>query len=170
MSWAVEVACLNGECDTQLMRSWSEFDEEAPALSAAARRLLDAQEVAFLATVSASGRPRLHPFVPRIVDGRLVAFVMDDSPKQRDLADRGYYAIHTALADEDEEFYLSGVARLRDDDVALRAAADTAMGFATGPADAHHILYEFLFDRALWTRWLDFGTPDHRPERSTWSS
>jgi len=166
----IEVTGPHGERDTQLMRSWSEFDEEALAMSAAARRLLDAQEVAFLATVSVSGRPRLHPFVPRIVDGRLVAFVMADSPKQRDLADRGHYAIHTALADEDEEFYLSGVARLRDDDVALRAAADKAMGFATGPADAHHILYEFLFDRALWTRWLDFGTPDHRPERSTWSA
>ena len=156
------------ECDTQLMRTWSEFSEQAQTMSVAAKRLLDTHEVAFLATVSASGRPRLHPFVPRIVDGRLVAFVMDDSPKLHDLGDRGQYAIHTAVADEDEEFYLSGVARLRDDDATLGVAADVAMGFATGPVDEHHVLYEFLLDRALWTRWLDFRTPNHRPERSTW--
>jgi len=150
------------------MKNWLEFSEAVPKMSAAARLLLDVQEVAFLATVSASGRPRLHPFMPRIVDDRLVAFLMDDSPKQRDLANGGQYAIHTALADKDEEMYLSGVAQPRDHDVALRAAADVAMGFATGSADSHHILYEFLLDRALWTRWLDFGTPDHRPKRSTW--
>ena len=41
------------------------------------------------------------------------------------------------------------------------------MGFATG-VDAQHLLYEFGIDRALWTRWLDFGTPDHRPDRRIW--
>jgi hypothetical protein len=30
------------------------------------------------------------------------------------------------------------------------------------------VLFEFLIERALWTRWLDFGTPDHRPLRQRW--
>ena len=124
-------------------------------------------EVAFLATVDGHGKPRLHPFVPRIVRGRLVAFVMDSSPKIRDLDARAHYAMHTLPGPEDEECFIAGRALHRDGDQDLRQAAARAMGFATG-VDHHHVLYELTIDRALWTRWLDFGTPDHRPERIRW--
>lgn len=152
------------------MYPWSQFEASAPKIAAAGKRLLERYEVAYLATVSASGRPRIHPFVWKIVQGALVGFIMDKSPKIRDLGQRRQYAIHAWLGEEDEEFYVSGEALRRNEDAALRSAADAAMGYATGGADEHHILYEFLIDRALWTTWADFGTPDHRPVYRRWSA
>ena len=66
--------------------SWSTFAELAPDIAATGIRLFAREEVAFLSTTSAEGRPRIHPFVPKVVDGRLVAFVLDSSPKINDLA------------------------------------------------------------------------------------
>ena len=149
------------------MIPWCQFADEAPDIAAAGLRLLARNEVAFLATVSSTGRPRIHPFVPRIVRGRFVAFIMDSSPKIRDLDTRRQCSIHTLPGHEDEEFFISGAAECCNNEITFRDQAAVAMGFATG-VDEHHILYEFQFDRALWTRWLDFGTPDHRPEHSRW--
>ena len=149
------------------MIRWEEFELATPKIADAGKRLLSQNEVAFLATVSASGRPRIHPFVPRIVEDKLVAFIMDTSPKIKDLAERRQYSIHTMPGDEDEEFFASGCAEYCDLEVDFRNAATKAMGFATG-VDEHHILYEFKFDRALWTQWLDFGTPKHRPKYTRW--
>ncbi|MCZ6642330.1 MAG: hypothetical protein O7F71_12200 [Gammaproteobacteria bacterium] len=148
--------------------SWSTFAEHAPEIAAAGIRLFVREEVAFLGTTSAQGRPRIHPFVPKIVDTRLVAFILDSSPKINDLAAHEFYAIHASLGPEDEEFYVSGKAVYRNDNAELRSAADVAMGFATGSVDEHHRLYEFLIDRALWTTWENFGTPDHRPNYRRW--
>ena len=148
--------------------SWSEFAKQAPDIAAAGIRLFAREEVAFLGTTSAEGRPRIHPFIPKIVDGRLVAFVLDSSPKFTDLAERQLYAIHASLGAEDEEFFVSGKATCRNDDTELRATVDLAMGFATGSADERHRLYEFLIDRALWTTWENFGTPQHRPNYRRW--
>lgn len=149
------------------MIGWSDLESAAPAVMSAGHRLLKRNEVAFMATVSATGRPRVHPFVPRVVDGRLVAFISSASPKLRDLRDRRQVAIHALPGAEDEEFCLSGEAVELTSDPDLRARAVEAMGFATG-VDSDHVLFEFVFDRALHTRWLDFGTPDHRPSRSVW--
>ncbi len=144
---------------------FSDFETDAPEIAAAFNRLLISNEVAFLATVSGNGKPRLHPFVPKVVDGLLLAFIMDDSPKLRDLDGNGNFALHTLPGDQDEECCLNGQARRADQ--ALFEAAANAMGFATG-VDEHHILFEFRIERALWTRWLDFGTPGHRPSRRGW--
>lgn len=149
------------------MLTWQQFHEEEPELAGVAIRLLELNEVAFLATVSGTGRPRIHPFVPKIVEQRLVAFIIDRSPKLRDLSIRKQYAIHMLPGAEDEQFYLSGEAVNCDDETAFREVATVAMGFATG-VDEHHILHEFKLDRALWTTWLDFGTPDHRPSHRLW--
>ena len=143
------------------------FRLQAPEVGAAFERLLAANEVAFLATVSRTGKPRLHPFVPKVVSGLLLAFIMDDSPKRRDLDDNGNFAMHTLPGADDEECYLSGTATRAGQDLFESAAA--AMGFATG-VDEHHILFEFRIERGLWTRWLDFGTPDHRPQRLVWKA
>ncbi len=147
--------------------AWSEFSNSAPELSVVGIRLLADNEVAFLATTSRTGRPRIHPFVPRVVNGRLVAFIMDSSPKIHDLENRQQYSIHTLPGQEDEEFYISGIASRCDQDQDFRDLVATEMGFVTG-VDEHHILYEFKIDRALWTVWLDFGKPTHRPQRVKW--
>lgn len=148
------------------MLGWQDFSSVSAEIARAGIRLFDANEVAFLATVSKSGRPRLHPFVPKIVDNRLVAFIMDSSPKFSDLEIRRQYSIHTLSGSE--EFYISGEAKVCHANLKLRKEAAIAMGFATG-VDKHHILFEFRMDRALWTMWLDFGTPQHRPKYLRWS-
>jgi len=151
------------------MLTWADFEKVSPQISSAGVRLLKRNEVAFLATVSATGRPRIHPFVPRIVDGRMVAFIMDSSPKLRDLDQRQQFSMHALPGEQDEEFFISGRATCCNDENEFRSRAGIAMGFATG-IDEHHILYEFKVDRALWTRWLDFGTATHRPEYKRWSA
>jgi len=147
---------------------WHHFAAAAPDISAAGRRLLELNEVAFLATASATHRPRIHPFVPRIVAGRFVAFIMDSSPKFNDLQIRRQYSVHTLPGEEDEEFFAGGEADCCDGEAEFRNAAADAMGFAAG-IDQHHVLFEFRFDRALHTRWLDFGSSDHRPQRVRWT-
>ena len=149
------------------MLNWADFRKAAPEISEAGTRLLELNEVAFLATVSTTSRPRIHPFVPKIVSGKMLAFIMDSSPKMKDLANQKQYSIHTLPGAEDEEFFMSGSATSRDDELQLRELAADAMGFVTG-VDEHHILFEFNLDRALWTRWLDFGKPDHRPNYTRW--
>ena len=149
------------------MVSWQDFAAAVPDIAIAGTRLLQANEVAFIATVAASGRPRIHPFVPKIVEGRLVAFIMDSSPKIIDLRQRGDYALHMLPGEDDEEFFIGGSTLELAAEDGFRISAGTAMGFATG-IDDHHVQFELLIDRALWTRWLDFGTADHRPCRSTW--
>ena len=151
------------------MIDWAEFSETAPEIAAAGLRLTDPNEVALLATVSAEGRPRIHPFVFKVVEGRAIAFILTTSPKMRDLDERAFYTIHAQPGAQDEEFMMSGKARCIDDETVFRPAALIAMGFVTDN-DMNETLYEFLIDRALWTRWLDFGTPDHRPERMVWSA
>jgi hypothetical protein len=149
------------------MLGWQEFDKAARPVAKAGTRLLKAQEVAFLATTSATGRPRIHPFVPRVVDCRLVAFIMDSSPIFKDLCERKQYSIHAQPGPLDEEFFVSGEAIQSNCDRHFRLKAETAMGFATG-IDDHHILFEFKIDRALWTTWVDFATENHRPKYTRW--
>jgi len=149
------------------MVGWDEFERVLPQVAAAARRLFERNEVAFLATVSSTGRPRIHPIVPRVIDGRLMAFITRSSPKLRDLRERRQLAVHLLPGAEDEEVCLSGEAVEADSDPVLRSRAANRMGFATG-VDQGHVLFELLLDGALHTRWLDFGTADHRPIRTVW--
>ncbi|MEM7016316.1 MAG: pyridoxamine 5'-phosphate oxidase family protein [Pseudomonadota bacterium] len=151
------------------MLDWKAFALTSPQIADAGQRLLALNEVAFLATVSRAGRPRIHPFVPRIVNDRFVAFIMDSSPKIHDLKRHKQCSIHTLPGDEDEEFFISGEALYCDTESSFREEAARAMGFVTG-VDEHHILFEFVFDRALWTQWLDFGTPQHRPQYTRWKT
>jgi hypothetical protein len=145
--------------------SWAPFRDGGAALAAAGERLLfDTIPVALLGTVTASGRPRIHPFVPKVVDGRLWAFVVAYSPKRRDLDDRRRYTIHANLAEEDEEFWVSGEAR-REGDESHRASVAAAMPYTVHDWE---MLFEFDLELVGWTRWLDWGGPMHRPVHHRW--
>jgi hypothetical protein len=76
------------------MLTWSNFATAAPDIADAGRRLTNTKVVALLATVSAEGRPRIHPFVLKFVEGRAVAFILKTSPKKCDLDEREFYTIH----------------------------------------------------------------------------
>ena len=145
------------------MATWADFESEAPEIAEVGRRLLP--EVSHLATVSATGRPRVHPFCPAITQGRLWAFVMQESPKRHDLDANGYFAIHALPGREDEEFYVAGKAT-REHDLELRGLVLSAMPY--DDADERHLLYEFMLERALSTAWEDFQQPGMRPVHRRW--
>jgi hypothetical protein len=147
---------------------WRDWPGGAAEMAEAGRRLFaraGGQE-ALLGTVSAKGRPRIHPFIPQVVDGRLWAFVGAHSPKRRDLDRSGQYTIHSMQAPEDEEFWVAGHARA-EPDADLRARIAAAMPYPV--ALEHEALYEFDVELAVWTRWLDFATPRHRPLHHRWT-
>ncbi len=147
--------------------SWSEFEAAAPEVARAGTRLLEDEPgvpgVAFLGTVGADGRPRMHPFVPAIVDGGLWAFVIT-SPKQRDLDRDGWYSIHSTLGPKDESFLVGGSAT-RTDAANDRQRIAAHMPFSD--IDERHVLYEFGVDRALWTEWTTPTSPVHHNWRRT---
>ena len=145
------------------MANWADLEAQAPEIAGAGDRLLG--EVAYLATVDRGGRPRLHPFCPAVTRGRLWAFIIDGSPKRRDLDANGHYAIHALPGEEDEEFYVAGSAT-RVEDAELRAAVEEAMPY--DDADERHLLYEFHLERALWTTWEHFQEPAMRPVHQVW--
>jgi hypothetical protein len=78
------------------MVSWSGFATQQPDMAGDGRSLLYRHGVglAFLGTVGTNGQPRVHPVCPLITDDGLFAFIVP-SPKQRDLARRGEYALHS---------------------------------------------------------------------------
>jgi hypothetical protein len=68
--------------------SWGEFETASPALAGTGLRLLyqgSDLASAFLATVAPDGGPRVHPVFPVVSGGQLWLFIVNMSPKYRDL-------------------------------------------------------------------------------------
>lgn len=144
------------------MATWSEFEESAPEMAEAARALLAVPGSGFgyLATVSAAGAPRIHPIMPVWAAGSMFAFI-EPSPKLRDLARDGRYALHsTGSEDVDDELMVSGHAVVTVDDP-RRAAAVEACPFAPGDQTS---LVELLLDRVMWAHYEPRGVfpPQYR--------
>jgi hypothetical protein len=122
------------------MATWSQLEESAPDLAAfGADRL--STGVAYLSTIRADGRPRVHPVTPIIADGRLFVFMEPTSPKGRDLRERGWFALHNGVPDSmgtGGEFSCAGTAALVEDPE-LRSIA--ARGASYAPAD-RYVLFE----------------------------
>jgi hypothetical protein len=136
------------------MATWAEFAEQAPTIASSGRGLIYRSEVgraseigrALLATVRGSGLPRIHPITVAVTAGRLVAFIILDSPKVRDLAEDGRYALH---AHQDptvpNEFVVRGRARPIDDKP-TRASIASSWPFEV---DDTYRLFEFGIDHAV---------------------
>ena len=147
------------------MATWAELETAAPDIGTAGRRFFEVNEVFYLATVSKAGWPRVHPFCPALAAGSLWAFIMEESPKRRDLDANGRFAIHALPGAEDEEFFVAGRAT-RQPDPERREVALAAMPYNN--ADERHILFEFFPSRALWTAWENFQQPGMRPVHRAW--
>jgi len=149
---------------------WQDFEAAAPELAAAGRRLLyRGEEIAsaFLATVAHDGGARVHPVSPVLAGGDLWLFVVDLSPKYRDLVANGRYALHTMLTPEGgEEFYLRGRAE------AVPGADARAPVIAATGGRQGHLDFEALFrchvESVLHTRWENSGTPQAWPTYAKW--
>ena len=154
------------------LATWAEFEAASPALAARGRALLYQFGVplGYLATVRRDGGPRIHPFCP-ILYGSGVYGLIGDSPKQRDLARDGRYAVHSFPApDRDDEFYFTGRAARRSDP-ALVAGVRAALVATGATSDGAELLFELALERALLSSYKKRGEPDNWPPRyERWSA
>jgi len=158
------------------MLSWRDFQDAQPAAAAAGRALLYQVGVglAFLATVRADGGPRVHPVCPILTDDGLYLFVVA-SPKRSDLRRDPRYALHAFPTDDNEDaFYITGIAESRDDDVALRARI--AEQYLVHERDMNEEppgfddeqLFELFVDACLVTKTTGHG--DWNPQHTVWKA
>jgi hypothetical protein len=94
------------------MATWAHFAGAEPELAAYGWELLrEEMGYAYLASVTPSGAPRVHPVLPFIADGELYVAMVARSPKVRDLRGDGRYMLHATVGDNDTEFAVRGRAR-----------------------------------------------------------
>jgi hypothetical protein len=130
------------------MGTWDAFSAAAPTIAAAGRQLIERSGTGegLLATVCGDAPPRIHPVHVRIVDGRLLTFVMAGSGKTSDLAGDGRYALH---AHQDplvpHEFLIRGRA-VEVADPARRASAAAEWSFEV---DDTYRLYDLSVDHVV---------------------
>jgi len=156
------------------LATWEEFSSARPDLAEAGRSLMYQFGVGlgFLSTVRPDGGPRLHPFCPVLLQGRLVAHIIP-SLKRDDLDADPRYALHSfPTPDNEDAFYLTGEAsRVTDAGLASAAAAQfLAERGHDSPPDGFSdgIFFEFLVARCLLTRTT--GRDDWHPQHTVWSA
>ena len=136
---------------------WSVFAEQEPGLATFGQaRLLAAP--AYIATLRASGAPRVHPVTPIFGAGGLYLFMEPTSPKGRDLRERGSFGMHNGVLDSEGtggEFWIAGQA-MPVDDPGTRAAV---VGAATYPPDDRYVLFELLVSESRCNGYGDVVLP-----------
>jgi Pyridoxamine 5'-phosphate oxidase len=81
--------------------SWSEFEEQAPALAARVRERLEAHGHKTIATIRRDGSPRISGTETEFRDGELWIGSMGAALKARDLQRDPRFALHSASEDPD---------------------------------------------------------------------
>jgi hypothetical protein len=123
------------------MTTWGTFAAAEPELAQFVAERLLAVAPSYLATVRASGAPRVHPVTPIITSDGLYLFMEPASPKVVDLRERGWFALHSAVPDNagtGGEASVSGTGH-RVDDATVRATVAAAARYPT--AD-RYVLFE----------------------------
>ena len=145
--------------------SWRSLTREEPELADKGRRRFerDGVPMAFMATVTERGTARLSPVCPIFCDDEIYLSVGAHTPKCRDLTLRGTYALHAFLGPHDEEFQISGSARLvQSEDEKYRV--HQAIAFPV--FNTHDPVFCLLVERCLWAYW---DAPSEKPgQRRTW--
>ncbi len=155
------------------MLTWGAFAAAEPELAARGRSRLYEFGVGlgFLGTVRADGGPRVHPVCPILTDDGLYLFLVA-SPKRSDLHRDPRYALHTFPAPDNEDaFYLTGVAEPRSDlDLRARIArqylVDERQMDAETPGFADEELFELHVGTCLSTTTTGHG--DWNPNHAVW--
>ena len=153
------------------MKSWAEFKHENPELAMIGRRLLFQSRpkvgYAFLATLRKDGAPRLHPVSIVLSNDHIYVLIPPSSPKCSDLLHDGRFALQAfppPKNEQNEEFYLSGVAEsIQDPSTRQVFITDTEV-----QVEECEVLFELLFDRVMYTRLENQGTPLERPVHQKW--
>ena len=154
---------ISGEA-ARPMSTWGAFAAAEPELAGfVAERLRAAPS--YLATVRASGAPRVHPVTPILTADGLYVFMEPTSPKGADLRDRGWFALHNGVPDSSGT---GGEASVRGtghpvDDAVVRATVVAAASY--DPAD-RYVLFEL---RPTEVRCNGYGDVT-LPERRRWNA
>ena len=146
------------------MTTWGAFATAEPELAAFVAERLRAAP-AYLATVRASGAPRVHPVTPIFTTDGLYLFMEPTSPKGTDLRQRQRFAIHNGVPDNagtGGEASVSGTAHPVDD-AALRAAVVAAASYS--PAD-RYALFELRPTEVRVNGYGDVTLPEPRRWRA----
>jgi uncharacterized pyridoxamine 5'-phosphate oxidase family protein len=151
---------------------WHHFESVSPQLAAAGKRLLyqgHDNASAFLATVAPDHGPRVHPVFPVLAEGELWLFIVNMSPKFRDLQSNPQIALHAfPTAQGGEEFHLRGIAgEILHVDVKAKVVAATGGQQGVHPFEA---LFRCRIDSALHTVWENWGTAQAWPNYHKWRS
>ena len=122
------------------MATWQVFATDEPQVAALGEEMLLLGDtgtgllggLAYLATIRKDGGPRVHPISPVLHQGRLYAFILNNSPKRRDLLRDGRFALHSypyPISERftDDEFYAAGTATPMSDP-AIRDYVASACG------------------------------------------
>jgi hypothetical protein len=120
---------------------------------------------AFLATVRADGRPRVHPLCPILADGALMVGIISRSPKCGDLLRDSHYVLHALPGPSDAEFWLEGRARLLDEAEAAALAERNPL-FRVPPGNT---LFELRLSKAIATIFHPGPDGVPIPDRRRWS-
>lgn len=129
------------------MKTWAEFETEAPGIARLGRKLLRMNGKAMLATVRSDGAPRMHPICPVIAGGGLYAVIIMRTPKYQDLRRDARYVLHTLPGPGDAEFCVEGMARQLGEQE-IRALPTLADGFQVPAGDA---AFELMISAAFGT-------------------
>src|SRR3954451_14468729 len=153
------------------MTTWGSLAAAEPELAAfVAARLGSAPS--YLATVRASGAPRVHPVTPIFTADGLYVFMEPTSPKGADLRERGWFALHNGVPDSSGtggEASVSGTGHPVEDS-AVRATVVAASSYS--PA-ARYVLFELRPTEVACNGYGDVTLPARRrwrepaPERET---
>jgi len=162
--WRLEAATVTEDRSASVhdvrMISWGEFVRtESEMASFGADRL--GERPAYLATVRKSGAPRVHPVTPIFTSDGLFLFMEPASPKGRDLRERGRFALHNGVPDNEGsggEFYMSGRG-VAVEDAAVRLTAVQAAGYE--PAESY-VLFELKVSEARCKGYGDVELPTRR--------
>lgn len=146
---------------TPLAIGWNEFAALEPDLARfGADRLTVAP--AYLATLRRPGLPRVHPVTPLMRPLGLFLYMEPTSPKVRDLGERGWFALHSGVPDNDGtggEFCITGRGDTVDDpDVWSHVAA-----LSTYRPPDRYVLFELQLNEARCHGYGDVPMP--RPKR-----
>jgi hypothetical protein len=122
------------------MTTWGAFAAVEPELASFVAERLQAAP-SYLATLRASGAPRVHPVTPIVTADGLYLFVDPASPKVADLRERRSFALHNGVLDNagtGGEASVSGNGHAVDD-ATVRATVAAAASYE--PAE-RYVLFE----------------------------
>ena len=150
--------------------SWKDLEDSNQELASNGRRLLYQGSTiasAFLATVAPDNGPRVHPVFPVLSDGELWLFVVNLSPKYRDLVRNQGFALHTMPTTAGgEEFYVRGHGEHMQNDetkASVVAATDGVQG-----GQEFEALIRCSLTTVLYTKWDNWETSQAWPNYTKW--